>query len=292
MTRQAYFSPVVAPVLTFTVFSVLAKNSDGKTSLDVTRVFTSLSLFALLTDPLATLIMALSTFAGSKGCFDRIQSFLQTDERQDEREGPIERQLSIEDNSSRNSSISEKGYPICRETSLTKRSNSHSGKLSRKGSIVGAYEPLASDIDIAVHDGSLGWEKDTDPLLQSINISVPREQFTLLVGPVGCGKSTLLKAVLGEVPLSQGVVQISSSSIAYCDQTPWHTSSTIKQTVTAFTEFDEQWYQSVIRACALEDDLRQLPRQEQTIVGSKGITLSGGQSQRLVCILIIHESKH
>ncbi|KAI9709499.1 MAG: hypothetical protein M1820_003259 [Bogoriella megaspora] len=277
----AYFSPVVAPILTFTVFSVLARNKDGDTTLDTTRVFTALSLFALLTDPLATLIMSISTFAGSKGCFDRIQAFLQSDERVDGREMQMELHTNTDYHSSKSLLISEKHAASSEQMTSPSASDTYSEKAKPRSEIARAYDPLPNDTAIAIHDGNFGWDKEKDPILHAIDIMIPKEKLTLLVGSVGCGKSTLLKAILGEVPLAQGVVQISSPSVAYCDQSPWHTSSTIKQTITAFSDFDAQWYDTVIRACALEDDLRQLPRQDQTIVGSKGISLSGGQSQRL-----------
>ncbi|KAI9691603.1 MAG: hypothetical protein M1822_007674 [Bathelium mastoideum] len=275
----AYFGPVVAPVLTFAVFSVMARNADGHTTLDTARIFTSLSLFALLTDPLSTLIMSISTFAGSVGCFERIQKFLQAEVRDDRRERPLELQ-----------SDSDYQNPDIGDTSG--KSDTTSEKAKPKALILdGQYDTLPNNMAIAIHDGSFGWEKEKDALLRSINIGVPKEKLTIVVGPVGCGKSTLLKAILGEVPSVQGIVQISSSSVAFCDQTPWHTSTTIRQSITAFSDFHEQWYETVVRACALEDDLRQLPRGDQTIVGSKGIALSGGQSQRLSLARAVYARK-
>ncbi|KAL9085185.1 MAG: hypothetical protein Q9165_007716 [Trypethelium subeluteriae] len=275
----AYFGPVVAPVLTFAVFSVLARNKGGNSTLDTARVFTSLSLFALLTDPLSTLIMSISTFAGSVGCFERIQKFLQADVREDKRERPLKLHS---DNDSRSSDLG----------AASGASDTTSEKVKPKAiSLHKEYNPLPNDTAIAIREGNFGWDKEKEPQLRSINITVPKEKLTLLVGPVGCGKSTLLKAVLGEVPSVQGVVQISSLSVAFCDQTPWHTSTTIRQTITTFSDFDQEWYTTVIRACALEDDLRQLPRGDQTIVGSKGIALSGGQSQRLALARAVYSRK-
>lgn len=262
----------MAPVLTFAVFSVMARNAGGGTTLDTARVFTSLSLFALLTDPLGTLIMSIATFAGSIGSFERIQAFLKTDVRQDTRERPMDL-------------LSNDSYQGSDGLRTSEGSDFDTEKVKPKIIVEEKYDPLLSSTAIAIHDGNFGWDKEKEPLLQSIGIIIPKEKLTMLVGPVGCGKSTLLKAILGEVPTMQGLVQISSLSIAYCDQTPWHTSGTVQRTITAFSDFDERWYKSVIRACALEDDLRQLPRGDQTMVGSKGIALSGGQSQRLVSFI-------
>ncbi|KAL8876781.1 MAG: hypothetical protein Q9198_005085, partial [Flavoplaca austrocitrina] len=81
----AFTTPVIAPVLTFTVFALVALRSGGESTLDTTKVFTSLSLFALLAEPLSTLIMGMMAFAGSVGCFARIQKFLETAEHVDKR---------------------------------------------------------------------------------------------------------------------------------------------------------------------------------------------------------------
>ncbi len=144
------------------------------------------------------------------------------------------------------------------------------------------HYPSFSTDAILVQDGSFGWDKDKEPLLQSINLTVPREKFTMLVGPVGCGKSTLLKALLSEVPTINGTIQVSASQVAYCDQTPWHMNGTVQESIVAVSDYDAQWYTTVIDACALDEDLRQLAQGDQTVIGSSGIALSGGQSQRIV----------
>lgn len=88
--------------------------------------------------------------------------------------------------------------------------------------------------------------------------------------------------MLGEVPCLGGRVELSSESVAYCDQTPWHMNGTIRESITALSPFDSNWYASVINACALEEDLAQFPKRDQAVIGSKGVALSGGQSQRIV----------
>jgi ATP-binding cassette subfamily C (CFTR/MRP) protein 1 len=107
-------------------------------------------------------------------------------------------------------------------------------------------------------------------------------KVTMLVGPVGCGKSTLLKAVLGELPVMGGSLQVSSLRIAMCDQTAWHVNGTVQESIIGVSAFDQRWYSSVVRSCALDEDLRQFSQGDQTQIGSKGIALSGGQSQRIV----------
>jgi ATP-binding cassette, subfamily C (CFTR/MRP), member 1 len=248
----------------------LAKKNGGQTTLDTARVFTSLSLFALLAEPLGSLIMALVAFTGSVGCFNRIQEFLDKEVLIDSRKKPLDFLVDDDSASSETPSIAEKFSTGSQKSMLLKLSVKG---VSYSSSVCGA---------ISVQDGCFGWDPDKDPLLKNITMTVPGQKFTMLVGPVGCGKSTLLKALLGEVPTMEGIVQISSLRVAYCDQTPWHMNETIQQSIIAVSDFDEKWYITVIRACSIEKDLKQLPRGDQTIIGSKGIALSGGQSQRIV----------
>ena len=133
-----------------------------------------------------------------------------------------------------------------------------------------------------LHDASFGWDTGMGPLIDSVTFVVPKDKVTMIVGPVGCGKSTLLKAILGEVPMMSGSIQCVSSEAGFCDQTPWHMNGTVQQSIIGCLDMEPVWYQTVLHACALEEDLRTLSLGDLTPIGSKGISLSGGQSQRIV----------
>ncbi|KAK4247619.1 ABC transporter [Corynascus novoguineensis] len=237
----AYMTQVFAPVLTFTVFSLRARNTGDKT-LDTARVFTSLSLFALLSEPLASLVMALSAYLGAVGSFVRIQTFLESEER----------------------------------PPATKLEGGEEGSVTEKPLI----DESASDA-ISIQSASFGWDAEKEPLLKDITMSVPWRKLTMVVGPVGCGKSTLLLSILGEVPALAGSVRLGTTSIAYCSQDPWHMNGTIREAIVGCEEYDEQWYARVVHACSLRRDFRELPMGDSTKIGSAGIALSGGQSQRI-----------
>lgn len=269
----AFTTPVIAPVLTFAVFSLLAlRNADS--TLNVDKAFTSLSLFALLTDPLSSLIMAMTAFAGSFGCFGRIQAFLEVREHQDKCMKQLDADMDDSEPSQTSGSSDESlGWtekwtekPIA--TSLMKK-------------VVGPL-PKASGDALRISDGSFGWDTEKAPVISSIRIKVPRGRLTMVVGPVGCGKSVLLKSLLGEVPALSGTVKhLFSGDISYCDQSPFHMNGTIRDSILASSRMDDRWYSTIMEMCDLEEDLQQLPQGDQTRIGSKGIALSGGQSQRL-----------
>jgi ATP-binding cassette subfamily C (CFTR/MRP) protein 1 len=252
------------------VFSVISRNSQSGATLDTARVFTSLSLFSLLADPLQSLIMTLASFAGSVGSFKRIQEFLAMNARSDTRsvgdlQGTLQKHTSHH-----------KGSPV--PAGIIEDSDGEKSLVDTPQD----YPQLSDNHAFAVYGGDFGWGTSREPLLREVNIMIPCDNFTMIVGPVGCGKSTLLKALLGEVPLLSGHVQCSSSEIAFCDQTPWHMNGTVQESIIGVSGLDEAWYTTVVHSCALDDDLRQLPRGDKTSIGSKGISLSGGQSQRIV----------
>ncbi|CAN9344154.1 unnamed protein product [Alternaria alternata] len=273
----SYISPIVSPILAFAVFSIIAQNSDGRSTLDTATVFTSLSLFTLLTEPLGSLIMALSSLMGGVGSFKRIQDFLTLAPRDEHRKFP-----SIYG-----------GSTACLSVAGTESDKgSETSQKSRCSIEVKEYSALGSQA-IVIENGYFGWDPVRQPsgTLQDIDMIVPRGKITMVVGPVGCGKSTLLKAVLGELPVMGGSLQVSSLRIALCDQTAWHVNGTVQESILGAAVFDQRWYSSVVRSCALDEDLRQLPQGDQTQIGSKGIALSGGQSQRIALARAVYAQK-
>ncbi|KAL9595555.1 MAG: hypothetical protein Q9219_006375 [cf. Caloplaca sp. 3 TL-2023] len=266
----AYTTPVIAPVLTFTVFALVSMKGDGGTTLDTSRVFASLSLFALLAEPLASLIMAMMAFAGSLGCFDRIQEFLVTTEHVDKRI------KSHPDFDSLNASSTGGNSVI--STAWTEKSIS---SMASERPLMPFTRPGGGGDAVAVEGGSFGYHEDKEALISAIHAKIPRGKLTMIVGPVGCGKTTLLKALLGEVPALGGTIRYLGSDVAYCDQSPFHMNGTVRESITAFSELDDRWYSTVVKACALTEDLRQMQLGDRTRIGSKGVALSGGQSQRV-----------
>ena len=268
----AYTTPVLAPVLTFTTYALLAMRSDGSQTLTTTKVFTSLSIFALITEPLASLIMAMVTFGGSLGCFDRIQVFLSEIEHSDPR-----RMIATKEDSVNGSQASSTQTGSTGSTTWTEKSISTADETVLPFTKAGS----GGDDAVLVEDGSFGYAADADALVSAIETRIPRGKLTMIVGPVGCGKTTLIKSLLGEVPALQGCIKSLGSNVAYCEQTPFHMNGTVRESITAFAEVDERWYASVVKACALTEDLRQMQLGDSTRIGSKGVALSGGQSQRV-----------
>lgn len=122
--------------------------------------------------------------------------------------------------------------------------------------------------------------------LRQVSLDIPAHRLTCIAGAVDAGESTLLQALLGEVSLDAGAMQLATANgvapfVAYCAQDAWLPFVTIRDAIT----FDSPWqpalYKQVVHACALLDGLAVLPAGDGTHVGERGITLSGGQRARV-----------
>eukprot|EP00731_Ephydatia_muelleri_P021965 Em0014g556a len=93
-------------------------------------------------------------------------------------------------------------------------------------------------------------------------------------------QSTLLQCLLGELHPVQGTVDV-KGTIAYVPQDPWLFTGTLQENILFGRPLYVDWYDAVLDACALHQDIEQLPNGDLTIVGERGGTLSGGQKARV-----------
>ncbi|KAK3104315.1 ATP-binding cassette transporter yor1, partial [Teratosphaeriaceae sp. CCFEE 6253] len=116
--------------------------------------------------------------------------------------------------------------------------------------------------------------------IRDINLDVGRNELIAVIGSVGSGKSSLLGALAGDMRRTTGSMALGASR-AFCPQYAWIQNATVKQNIVFGKDFDRRWYDEVIDACALRPDLEMLPSGDLTEIGERGITVSGGQKQRL-----------
>lgn len=116
--------------------------------------------------------------------------------------------------------------------------------------------------------------------IAQINLSVKDRELCAIVGQVGSGKTTLLQVILGELELDSGTIKI-NGVWSYASQESWLFEGSIRNNIIFIEEFDEHRYRDVVRVCALEQDFKLLPHGDETIVGERGISLSGGQKARV-----------
>ncbi|GMT09873.1 hypothetical protein PFISCL1PPCAC_1170, partial [Pristionchus fissidentatus] len=138
---------------------------------------------------------------------------------------------------------------------------------------------VEDDIAIETEDASFGWKRG-ESTLYTINLRVEKGRLISIMGPVGAGKSSLLSAVCGSMELRSGILN-RRGSVALVSQQTWLMNNTVKENILFGKEFNEELYETVVKACELEHDFTILPAGDQTIVGENGSLLSGGQKARV-----------
>jgi ABC-type multidrug transport system fused ATPase/permease subunit len=135
--------------------------------------------------------------------------------------------------------------------------------------------------NISMTNASFSWHNEI-PCLSLVNLSIKQGTFVGIVGPVGSGKSSLLAAILGEMNLISGESLTNDSSFSYANQSPWILADTFRNNILLNRPFDEQRYRNTIYACCLDIDLSLVGSSgDLTVIGEKGVNLSGGQKARV-----------
>ncbi|CED82203.1 metal resistance protein ycf1 [Phaffia rhodozyma] len=134
---------------------------------------------------------------------------------------------------------------------------------------------------VEITNGTFTWNKNAESsTLKKVDFVARKGELVAVLGRVGDGKSSLLSAALGEMTRREGQVTV-RGSIAYFSQQSWVLSATVKDNILFGHAYDPKFYQLVLDACALPPDLAILPLGDQTEVGEKGVSLSGGQKARI-----------
>lgn len=146
---------------------------------------------------------------------------------------------------------------------------------------IGTAAEDRGDDAVIIRNGTFSWNRhEPKNVLRGIDFSAHKGDLTCLVGRVGQGKSSLLQSILGDLWKVEGEVRI-NGTIAYVAQQPWIMNATVKENIIFGHRYDPNFYEKTVKACALLDDFAQLPDGDDTIVGERGISLSGGQKARV-----------
>ncbi|KAK0209206.1 P-loop containing nucleoside triphosphate hydrolase protein [Desarmillaria ectypa] len=146
-----------------------------------------------------------------------------------------------------------------------------------------------SDVSLSTYDASrvtlshaiIAAGKDGKALISDCNVSFDINNVSMVVGPVGAGKSILLKTLLGETYLIEGANSsvLPQGRIAYAPQEAFVWPTTVRGNIVLDNEFNPQWYETVVDACALRPDLARMANGDMTEITPGSV--SGGQKQRI-----------
>lgn len=128
--------------------------------------------------------------------------------------------------------------------------------------------------------------------IAEVDLRLPRGSLTVITGRVGAGKTTLLRTLLGLLPREAGELKWNGRVVddaaaflvpprcAYTAQVPRLFNETLKQNILLGLPDNKAAVSAAVRGAVLEQDVQALEAGLETLVGSGGVTLSGGQVQR------------
>ena len=153
-----------------------------------------------------------------------------------------------------------------------------------------ALEPLAVPAAQRVEVSGLSFCYDGGaPIFEDVSFSAQPGDIIGVTGPVACGKSTLGRVFLGERPyggsvriggreLSELSPREAASTVGYLGHDPELWNDTVEENVLCGEAGDAMRF---LALTALDGEVRAMEQGLQTVVGSGGVRLSGGQAQRL-----------
>ncbi|XBW36311.1 hypothetical protein QEN19_001894 [Hanseniaspora menglaensis] len=138
------------------------------------------------------------------------------------------------------------------------------------------------DVLVKLENCTFLWQRKPEYKVALSNIDFVGEKGKLhcIVSKIGNGKTALMKAMLGDIIRVEGEGTI-KGSIAYCSQNPWIINASIRENVVFGKRFDADFYEKTIKACSLDTDLTMFTDGDKTVVGEKGLQLSGGMKARV-----------
>ena len=263
--------PIFASMLSFVTFSL------SKHELDPAPIFSSLALFNSLRMPLNLLPLVIGQVVDAWSSLGRIQDFLIAEEQNDDFVWDMEGKHAV--------SMEHADFTWERNiTQLPESKTGLQGNRKQTRAVKDAEKAAAKELKSA---GSKSGEDSSSTLTQvepfklhDMEFSVGRNELIAVIGGVGSGKSSLLAALAGDMRRTHGSV-IMGATRAFCPQYAWIQNTSVKENILFGKPFDRKWYDAVIDACALRPDLDMLPNGDMTEIGERGITVSGGQKQRL-----------
>lgn len=144
---------------------------------------------------------------------------------------------------------------------------------------------------------------DRDNIIDHLNLTLPFEKTTAIVGASGSGKTTLMKLLLKFYPINEGQIVIGGQDFNFTDPDAWRSrcgvvmqdgyifsDSIAKNIAMGNQRVDFQRLHQAAQTANIYDEIQALPQGFHTKIGQEGLGLSGGQMQRVLIARAVYKN--
>lgn len=143
------------------------------------------------------------------------------------------------------------------------------------------YLNSTNEVRVALKNVTVKWDQSLqENSLDNITFSANANQVVAVVGKVGGGKTALFHVILKELTPLEGFLDV-VGTVSYSSQDAWIFAGSIRQNILFQQKFNQEKYDRVVNVCALGKDFELFPNGDQTLIGDRGVTISGGQKARI-----------
>ena len=142
------------------------------------------------------------------------------------------------------------------------------------------FEKSSSEKNQSNMNEDLNYDLLSTPILQNLSFRLNRGELLIVIGSVGSGKSLFLQSLLNEYYLESGGFCI-NGKLSFASEVPWIVSGSVKDNILMGSEYDPDRYIRIIKSCSLDKDIENFIFKDETIIGERGVTLSGGLKARV-----------
>ncbi len=165
------------------------------------------------------------------------------------------------------------------------------------------YE-LPQNRDISITKLSFHYEGPKSPrVLNNINLVIPQNKITAIVGASGSGKTALIKLLLGFYPPNEGRIEIGAIGLSRFSMEMWRSkcgavmqdgfifSDTIANNIAVGDDYpDKEKLLFAVKTANIDDYIENLPLRYNTKIGQEGVGLSQGQKQRILIARAVYKN--
>lgn len=161
---------------------------------------------------------------------------------------------------------------------------------------------VAVDENILLNNVSFRYMGSSEEVLKNLNLEIPANQVTAIVGTSGSGKTTLMKMLLKFYEPEKGEIKLGNTNLSNISQKTWRENSgavmqegyifndTIANNIAiGETVIDQQKLRQAVKIANIQDFIEQLPLGYNTKIGMEGVGMSTGQKQRLLIARAVYK---